>query len=154
MYCFGQVLDMDFDTSKLLAIDKLKPEADTCRGNFEAEKNAGDVCPHHWVPVGRENRFPFNVPIAVCDCAKCQDFSAFASTKSITSKAVCTSKFTLKPVVYREDMLASQNYDDEEFWMFGLEQVPTSCSCTVKVQIYWKLLYKKIQLKNCPIIRR
>lgn len=114
-------------------------DANSCLDNYEKfaqrseNKRIIDVCPHHWVSIEREDRYPFEVQIAVCDCAQCNAASFFDSKKA--NRSNCISRFMLRPVMYRESSVSTSD-EDEEIWLFGLERIPVYCSCNFKIQIY------------------
>ncbi len=82
------------------------------------------VCPWHWVIINREERYPFELPIAECSCVKCQARTLYDTER--VRKSSCKQNYSLKPVLFREFSV-----DGQEVWMFSLEKVPVSCSCSI-----------------------
>lgn len=91
------------------------------------------VCPWHWLITERFDRYPFKLPIAKCNCHRCQARTLFDSDRYKMSS--CVNNFALKPVLFREYDLADTS-DQEEVWIFSLEEVPVSCSCSVNLNPY------------------
>ncbi len=87
------------------------------------------ICPWHWLIAKREDRFPFQRPMAKCNCQKCNAKTIFDSNRIQLSR--CNPSFTLMPTLVREKVV-----DDNEIWGFYLEEVATSCVCNIKLQTF------------------
>jgi len=88
------------------------------------------VCPWHWVVISRVDRYPFELPIAQCNCNECQARTLFDLDR--VRKSSCNQNYSLRPVLLRELSVD----DDQEVWIFSLEKVPVSCSCSVMFNLF------------------
>ncbi len=86
------------------------------------------ICPWHWVIIKREDRYPFQLPIARCNCVHCLAKTSFDSDRYKRSR--CNPNYSLLPVLIKEP---NDSTTDEEVWKFNLEEVPFSCSCNIKI---------------------
>jgi len=62
--------------------------------------------------------------LAECSCVKCQARTLYDTER--VRKSSCKQNYSLKPVLFREFSV-----DGQEVWMFSLEKVPVSCSCSI-----------------------
>ncbi len=131
--------------SNLAVLDATRPEEPASRHGLALcdfdefahknphRENIVNICPWHWALLERPSRYPFSVPVAVCNCVKCHASTSFDTSKLTNSR--CTSNFEVRPVVYREQTLDLERRE-QEFWFFGLERLAVSCSCSVKIQLF------------------
>lgn len=82
------------------------------------------ICPWHWNIITREDRFPFKISNAVCNCLNCQAKTIYDTKRRKVSS--CLPDYVLMPVLVRSSVL-----DSLEKWRFYMEEVPSSCSCTL-----------------------
>lgn len=92
------------------------------------EDKSSSVCPWHYLNVQRVNMFPFSRANAKCNCLNCQAKTIFDSDFFKISK--CMPIYSLKPALIRESII-----DGVEKWWFCLEEVSTSCVCSVNLNI-------------------
>ena len=84
------------------------------------------ICPWHWIMLEREDTFPFKRFNAYCNCQACQAMTAYdTDVKKLSS---CQNQYVLMPALLRESFM-----NGTETWTFHLEEVPTSCACSVKL---------------------
>jgi len=102
--------------------------------SFPEKQESVTICPWHWLIIERKNRYPFTVPTAVCNCQKCNAHTIFDNPLNAVSR--CTNNFILRPVMFKDINNQVLSKRDEELWLFGLERVPISCSCSVKVNVF------------------
>jgi hypothetical protein len=116
-------------------VNKVKKHGvDICDLESVANQNTDkivSICPWYWLIIRREDRFPFQLPIAKCNCVNCQAKTPFDSEKYKRSR--CNPNYSLLPVLIREPIEIGS---DEEIWVFNLEEVPFSCSCNIKINPY------------------
>lgn len=116
-------------TTKKHGIDKCDLE-NVARSNYIENVS---VCPWHWIVIEREELYPFNLPVAKCNCINCQAKTRYDSDRR--SISACTTNYALKPVLAKLPYASGLN-DNEELWVFNLEEVPVSCSCSVRIKAY------------------
>lgn len=75
------------------------------------------VCPYHFVDIVRDDRYPFNIKHAVCNCKNCIGFKSKISN--------CVPTFIASPVLSRSDCMSDGFFE----WKYSMEFVPVSCSC-------------------------
>ncbi|CAF0841680.1 unnamed protein product [Brachionus calyciflorus] len=80
-------------------------------------ENEITICPHHFIEIKRQDRYPFVIKHAICNCKSCLDI------KSDFLK--CLPTFIVKPVLVRQGCLSNGYYN----WKRAFEYVPVSCSC-------------------------
>ncbi len=97
---------------------------------------SSSVCPWHWVNVKRENLFPFVRSSAVCNCNSCLARTVYDNGYIKASR--CLPTYSLMPALIRDHSNHSNQSDENkmERWWFTLEEIPTSCFCSVKLNIY------------------
>ena len=88
--------------------------------------NVVSICPWHWSNIERQERFPFKRYVAICNCKHCQANTIF--DKDIQKVSLCKPEFSISPVLLRESING-----ELERWNFYLEEIPTSCVCTIKL---------------------
>jgi len=88
------------------------------------------ICPWHWILTERKDKYPFKRPYAVCNCQNCQAKTVYDSNMNKISN--CQNVFNLMPVLTRD--YVSNNI---EKWTFSLEEVPTSCVCSIRINPYF-----------------
>lgn len=81
------------------------------------QENQISICPHHFVELRRQDRYPFVIKHAKCNCKSCLD------VKSDFLK--CLPNYIVKPVLIRHMCLSNGYYG----WKRAFEYVPVSCSC-------------------------
>lgn len=84
------------------------------------------VCSWHWVMTEREDKYPFQRPNAICNCKECQANTIYDSDRRRLSG--CIPNLTLVPMLFRESFKPDAT---TERWWFRLEEVPTSCVCSL-----------------------
>ena len=84
------------------------------------------ICPWHWILTERIDYYPFKRPYAVCNCINCQAKTIYDSNADKLSR--CQNIYYLMPVLKRESVL-----NNIEKWTFSLEEVPTSCICSILI---------------------
>lgn len=92
------------------------------------EDKSSSVCPWHYLNVERVDMFPFSRANAKCNCLNCQAKTIYDSDFFRISK--CMPIYSLKPALIRESLI-----DGVEKWWFCLEEVSTSCVCSVNLNI-------------------
>lgn len=116
-------------TSNKHGIDKCDLE-NVALNNYDENVS---VCPWHWIVIEREELYPFKLPVAKCNCANCQAKTKYdTDMKSISG---CNTNYALKPVLARLTDVPDLS-NTEEIWVFNLEEVPVSCSCSVRIKTY------------------
>lgn len=89
--------------------------------------NSVSICPWHWLIDTREDRYPFKRPLAKCNCNNCQAKTIYDS--EIQRLSSCKAVNSIMPVLIRSSVV-----NDTEKWFFNLEEVPTSCVCSIKLK--------------------
>lgn len=84
------------------------------------------VCPWHWVITEREDKYPFKRANARCNCVDCQAKTIYDS--DLYRLSSCQPENILMPVLVREKLV-----NNTERWWFNMEEVPTSCICSLKL---------------------
>lgn len=84
------------------------------------------VCPWHWVITERESKYPFKRANAKCNCENCQAKTIYDS--DVNRLSSCQPENILMPVLIRE-----KHPNNTEKWWFSMEEVPTSCICSLKL---------------------
>ena len=92
------------------------------RKQFLFKSDEYSLCPHNFVEVERNDRYPFRIIHAVCNCKKCLDPN---SDNNLIENTKCLPNYILKPVLIKNGCLENGYYD----WKIALEYVPISCSC-------------------------
>ena len=92
----------------------------SCQLTKFEERSTVPLCPWHWLIVERDHLYPFNRAQAKCNCKECK-------TKRDPQYTACTPLTTFTPALIRESLV-----NGTEKWSFGLEEVPTSCFCSIK----------------------
>lgn len=81
-----------------------------------------NLCPHTFIEVERNDRYPFKLTQAVCNCISClglyDNYDSFQ----------CTPWYIIKIALKRGVCLSNGEYE----WTAALEKVPISCSCIDK----------------------
>lgn len=80
-------------------------------------ENHISICPHHFVELRRQDRYPFVIKQAVCNCKSCLDVNS--------DFLKCIPNYIVKPVLIRHMCLSNGYYG----WKRAFEYVPVSCSC-------------------------
>ena len=127
----GSTLDRSINIIKSISKqpESFKIGIDHCQMDKSDKENISPLCPWHWLINERENIFPFTRAVANCNCKECQ---ARTFDKSINATA-CEPLITPTPALYRESI-----ENGTENWKFVLEEVPTSCFCSVSFIIQSK----------------
>lgn len=94
--------------------------------------NPVPVCSWHWVINERMDKYPFRRALARCNCVDCQAKTKFDSDRRRLSG--CMPNVVLMPVLYKENNNKNNNNSSIERWCFGLEEVPTSCICSLRIK--------------------
>lgn len=94
-----------------------------------SDEKETSVCPWHHVNKERDNVFPFTRSFAKCNCNDCQAKTIFDSDYMRTSS--CTPFYSLMPALLREKISL-----EKERWWFSLEEVSTSCYCSVMLKTF------------------
>lgn len=82
--------------------------------------------------MDREDKFPFKRANAQCNCENCQAKTIYDS--DIYRLSSCQQEFVLLPVLVREVLpTLFKTNDTIEKWWFNMEEVPTSCICSLKI---------------------
>lgn len=98
--------------------------------NKNKEYKSVQVCPWHYVLSTREDRYPYMRVNAVCNCKNCLAKTVFdLDAKKFST---CQQQFTLMPSLIKEQASPT----DEPKWVFAMEEVATSCTCTIKLNPY------------------
>ena len=88
------------------------------------------VCPSHHVLTVRKNKYPYMRVNTECNCQKCILFNQ-EQTEEKKFKFVCQQEFTLMPALENVSIVRGQY--NESRWIFGMEEVATSCTCMRKL---------------------
>lgn len=118
-----------FNESHNKKVESLKIGSINCNLDQLEHLESLSVCSWHWIISERENIFPFFRAHAICNCANCQAKTIYDTDHFRFSK--CKQVFSIMPALVRE---TSQNDKINEKWWFALEEVPTSCVCTISVR--------------------
>lgn len=84
------------------------------------------VCPWHWEVLQRQDRYPFKLPVAKCNCDKCQAKTIYDSDEYKLS--ACRQEISFQPALYR-----THHVNKTEKWSFAFEAVPLACVCAIKL---------------------
>lgn len=84
-----------------------------------------EFCPHTNVEVVREDRYPFKISIAKCNCKDCLLFDDF------TNKPQCETVDIVKPILVRTLCNSKMEWE----WDIALEKVPVECVCQLNNKI-------------------
>ncbi len=106
--------------------DSFKIGFNDCQKDKLSKEKIGPLCPWHWLISERENIFPFSRALAKCNCEQCQIQIFENSTNETKTQAACNPLITLTPALIRESII-----NGTENWRFVLEEVPTSCFCSI-----------------------
>ena len=109
---------------------------DSCSIEHVANENINgivSICPWYWRAFIRDDKYPYEISAATCNCLNCQARTVFDSDIFKLSK--CNLVYRLSPVLVKEtDMVGlEENY---EAWFFNLEEIPVSCTCDLKIDPY------------------
>ena len=88
------------------------------------------VCPSHHVLRVRKNKYPYMRVNTECNCEKCM----FFQSENLSEKKynfLCQQEFTLMPALEKVDYIFEKY--NESRWIFGMEEVATSCVCMRKL---------------------
>lgn len=96
---------------------------------FSSPKKTAPVCPWHWVLIEREDLYPFVRANAKCNCNNCLAKTVY-DTKNV-NLSQCRQTFMLLPSLVRRSVSGSL-----EKWWFTFEEVPSSCYCAIKLNIF------------------
>ena len=126
---------LKFNSNQLYNYEQIKQHGvDSCDLERVANQNIDkivSICPWYWLIYKRQDRYPFHLPIAKCNCVNCQAKTIFDSDRQKRSR--CNLNYNLLPVLIKESINQS---NEEEIWTFGLEEVPSSCYCNIKINPY------------------
>lgn len=84
------------------------------------------VCPWHYELRVRDNIYPHMRVNAICNCQKCLAKTEFDAKFNFSR---CRQVFTYMPVLIRETAKSAKG--PNTVWRFGMEQVATSCVCSL-----------------------
>ena len=93
----------------------------SCSLDDQGDNEVKSVCPWHYELRFRQNMYPHRRVFSKCNCDKCLIHSKFDNNHIQFS--ACTPVYTMMPAMIRE----------KDEWNFVLENVPTSCQCSVKL---------------------
>lgn len=97
---------------------------------FSSLKKTAAVCPWHWVLIERDDLYPFVRANAKCNCKDCLAKTVY-DTKNV-NLSQCEQKIMLLPSLVRQSVSGGL-----EKWRFSLEEVPSSCYCAIKLNIFF-----------------
>jgi len=89
------------------------------------------VCPSHHVLTVRHNKYPYMRVNVECNCEKCILFKQ-EQPEEKNYQFACHQEFTLMPALEKVDFVYGKF--NESRWIFGMEEVATSCSCMRKLK--------------------
>ena len=131
-----------FESSiKILKYDSDKVQEDQIHGiigstSCKLEKitnskipTAMPVCSWHWIMIDRVDKYPFRRALAKCNCIDCQAKTIFDSERRRLSG--CMPNVVLMPVLFRDNLKSNES---TERWWFALEEIPTSCICSLRLK--------------------
>lgn len=95
--------------------------------NPNVNSRKAQICPWHYELSIRDDRYPFMRLNAVCNCKNCLAKTVFDLDAKKFS--LCQQQFTLMPSLIKE----KTNQDLEPKWRFAMEEVATSCTCTLRL---------------------
>jgi hypothetical protein len=82
------------------------------------------TCPHHYVDVLRQDRYPYQIKHAICNCVKC------LGIKSLFSR--CVPINVAKPVLLKNSCRANGIFE----WRFAMELIPIGCNCVYMLDVF------------------
>lgn len=116
-----------YDANLLNKTNNIKFGSQSCNLETIAQIDLSvPVCPWHWEIIQREDKYPFKRPIVRCNCDNCQAKTIFDSDNFRLS--FCRPEFLLLPV-----LIKTSAENKTEKWSFGLEEIPFSCVCAIKI---------------------
>ena len=87
------------------------------------------ICPWHHILVVRKDRYPYMRVNSECNCENCLFKNDQQESKIY--KFECQQEFTLMPALEKVDFVFG--HYNESRWIFGMEEVATSCVCMRKL---------------------
>ena len=93
---------------------------------LESVNRSSTICPWHWEIHQRQDRYPFKIPVAKCNCESCQAKTIYDSDGYRLS--ACRHEISFQPVLYR-----THHVNKTEKWSFAFEAVPIACVCSIKL---------------------
>lgn len=114
----------------------VQQRTDSCSMENVAHGNINGVvsiCPWYWRVFIRDDKYPYEISVATCNCLNCQATTVFDSDIFKLSK--CNLIYRLSPVLVKETNRVEQD-DDYEAWFFNLEEIPVSCTCELNINPY------------------
>lgn len=94
----------DFDKSK---------RKNNCTEYRNQQPNSDSVCPHHLISIQRNDRYPYVIEHARCNCFDCLN----------NEKATCLPNYQIRPVLIKND----------NKWIQSIEYVPVFCTCVKNI---------------------